>query len=313
MENNTIAAIILTYNEEKHIARCISSLKDVCDEIVVVDSFSTDSTCEIASAMECRVMQHRFENQAQQFNWAIDNIDITTKWIWRVDADEIIEPLLAERVTKLFASKNIMDNGELVTGIYVNKKIVFCGKALMHGGWYPASQIKIFRRGYGRCENKMMDEHIIVTSGRTMSVDGDQTDINLNDLTWWTEKHNRYASREAVNMMAMARGMDEDSNAKDAVQPRLFGNDSERKRWFKIQYAKMPLFVRPMINFFVRYVLKMGFRDRNLTWYVLQGFWYRYLVDAKINEIMKQCDNDEQKIRMYIKDFYVQAYGEENC
>lgn len=290
MQHSSLSFIILTYNEAKHIERCIKSVEGVADEIWVVDSFSTDDTCAIAERLGAKVVQHEFRNQAQQFNWAIDTLDIKGEWIWRVDADEYLEPPLGERVKKAIAECE-----DDVNGIYVNKKIVFLGRPLLHGGWYPAPQIKVIRRGHGRSENKAMDEHLIISDGRTIAVDGDQTDENLNDLTWWTDKHNRYADREALNMLRMEYGLDN-----EGVAPRLFGNDAERKRWLKLRYARMPLYVRPFLNFAVRYFFKLGFLDRNIRWYILQGFWYRFLVDAKIYEIKKRCGFEEERIKRYL-------------
>ena len=293
---NTITAIILTFNEEKHIERCIKSLDGVCGDILVVDSFSTDATCSMAERLGARVVQHEFQNQAQQFNWAIDNCPIPSEWIWRVDADEYVEEKLALGVKKTLESCPAD-----VNGIYVNKKIIFMGKPLKHGGWYPAQQIKVIRKGYGRSENKPMDEHLVITQGQTISIDGDQTDENLNDLSWWTAKHNNYASREALNMLAMSYGID---NAENEVEPKLFGNGAQRKRWLKIKYARMPLFIRPYCNYLVRYIFMGGFLDFNKKWYVLQCYWYRYLVDAKIYELKKRFNFDDEKIKAYILEHY---------
>ena len=302
--HNSIAAIILTKNEEKHIARCINSLKDVCDEIFVIDSFSTDRTCEIASELGAKIYQHPFENQARQFNWAIKHCSIDATWIWRVDADEYVEPELKHKILNIIPQIH-----SSVNGIYVNKKIIFMGRPLLHGGWYPAQQIKIIRRGYGASENKWMDEHLIIFSGETIAVDGDQTDENLNDLTWWTNKHNTYASREAINMLMIEYGLDEQGKE---VRPRLVGTDAERKRWLKLKYIKAPLFVRPFVNFFLRYILKGGFLDgkEGFIWHILQGFWYRMLVDAKIYELKKHLDYDPAKIKKYLADNYLTNKGE---
>lgn len=293
--DSQITAIVLTYDEEIHIERCLKSLIPFCKEIWVVDSFSNDKTVEIAERLGARTVKHEFENQAQQFNWAIDNLEISGAWIWRVDADEYISAELGEKVTKAIAECE-----DDVNGIYVNKAIVFQGRKLKHGGWYPAPQIKVIRKGFGRSENKVMDEHLIITSGRTIYVDGDQTDENLNGLTWWTQKHNGYATREAENMLRMRYGMDEDS---EGVKPRLLGNDAERKRWLKLRYARMPLFVRPFIYFFIRYFVKLGFLDgkSGFVWYVLQGFWYRFLVDAKIFELQRKLGFDDTKIKEWIR------------
>lgn len=290
----SIAAIILTKDEELHLERCIRSIREYCSEIWVVDSFSNDHTEEIAIRLGAKFVQHPFENQAQQFNWAIRHLDIRAEWLWRIDADEYISDDLGQKVHKA-----IQTVGTDVNGIYVNKAIVFQGRKLRHGGWYPAPQIKIIRKGFGESENKVMDEHLVINSGRTIYVNGDQTDENLHNLTWWTEKHNRYASREAENMLRMRYGLDSES---EGVRPRLIGNDAERKRWFKLRYARMPLFIRPFLYFFVRYIVKLGFLDgrAGLTWYILQGFWYRFLVDAKIREIIRKYDGDKELIKKSI-------------
>ena len=294
MRHSGITVVILTYNEEKHIERCIKSVESVAEEVWVVDSFSTDRTIDIAESLGARTVKHEFENQAQQFNWAIDTLDIHGEWIWRIDADEYISADLGRKV-----SAAIGTCGEDVNGIYVNKAIVFQGRKLKHGGWYPAPQIKVIRKGYGESENKVMDEHLIITSGRAIYVDGDQTDENLNDLTWWSDKHNKYASREAINMLMMQYEMDADA---EGVEARVFGNDAERKRWLKLRYARMPLYLRPFLYFLVRYIVKLGFLDgkQGFVWYVLQGFWYRFLVDAKIYEIKKRLGFDEEKIKEWL-------------
>ena len=292
--NNSIAVVILTFNEEIHIERCIRSAQQVTDKIVVVDSFSTDDTCAIAQRMGAVVFQHAFENHARQFNWALENCDIQAQWIWRLDADEYIESTLASKA--LQAIEHIEED---VNGIYVNRKIVFMGQPLLHGGWYPAPQIKIIRKGYGASEDKWMDEHLVIFSGKTISVDGDQTDDNLNDLTWWSHKHVNYASREAINTLLMEYNLQQGT---DEVTPNFWGTNAERKRWLKMKYAKTPLFVRPMINFFIRYILKAGFMDgkRGFIWHFMQGYWYRMLVDCKIFELKMKLGYDDERIKAYL-------------
>ncbi len=295
----SIAAVILTKNEERHIARCIRSLQGVCTEIWVIDSFSTDQTCRIAEELGAKVVQHPFENQARQFNWALENCPIDATWLWRVDADEYVEDTLAEQI-----AIRIESLPKSVNGILVNKKIVFMGRPLMHGGWYPAPQIKIIRKGYGACEDKWMDEHLIVFSGETVYIDGDQTDDNLNDLSWWSQKHIGYAWREAVNMLLMEYELDDKAQE---VQPKFWGTDAERKRWLKLKYIQTPLFIRPFINFFLRYILKGGFLDgkEGFIWHILQGFWYRMLVDAKIFELKKRFNYDRERIKSYLINNYL--------
>jgi len=275
----TITAIILTYNEELHIARCIKSIENAVDDIVIVDCYSSDKTVEIVSQFpKVRVFQHKWLNYATQFNWGLENCHIQSDWIWRIDADEYIDDELGRNV------RNTIDTVEEdISGIYVKRKIVFMGKALMHGTWYPRWNLKVFKRGIGECENRWMDEHIKLTSGNTVQVEGNQIDDNLNSLTWWTEKHNSYATREMVDMLCMEYGI----GTSNEVQAKLLGTSEQRLRWLKIRYLKLPFFLRPFINFIYRYIFRLGFLDgkQGFIWHFLQGFWYRFLVDAKIWEL----------------------------
>ena len=296
----SIAAVILTKNEEKHIVRCLKSLKGICDDIVVVDCFSDDRTTELAKEYGARVIQHEWINYATQFNYGVYECGIATDWIWRIDADEFLEGELGTAVKEAVSKCS-----NQVNGVYVRKRIDFMNRSLLHGGWYPSYHLKVFRRGHGDCENRWMDEHIRIFDGCTITVDdGNQVDANLNDLTWWTDKHNGYATREMVDMLMMQYGLD--AKAQEVI-PKFFGTEEQRKRWLKIKYIKSPLFVRPFINFVWRYILKGGFLDgkEGFIWHILQGFWYRMLVDAKIYEIKKRFNYNEEEIKNYLKDNYL--------
>lgn len=305
MDQAKIAAIILTYNEAMHIERCISSIKDVCAEIFVIDCMSTDGTATLAiKAGATAVLTHPWKNYATQFNWGLYNAPITADWIWRIDADEYITPALAQEIRDTLRE---VDGDNRINGVYVRKRIDFLGHPLRHGGWYPQYHLKLFRRGHGACENRWMDEHIRLTDGETVKIDkrnADQVDANLNDLTWWTQKHNGYATREMVDMLMIEYGLDD--MAKE-IKPRLFGTAPERKRWLKIRYVKFPLFLRPAINFVYRYIILGGFLDgkEGLIWHTLQGFWYRFLVDAKIYEVRKRFHYRRDEIEAWIKREYI--------
>lgn len=300
MNKNTIAAIILTKDEEKHIVRCLNSLKGICEEIFVIDSYSTDRTVEIAESMGAKVYKNPWKNYATQFNFGVYQCPITAEWIWRIDADEFLEGNIGEAMKKALAQC-----GDEVNGVYVKKRIDFMQKPLLHGGWYPSYHLKVFRRGHGDCENRWMDEHIRIFDGKTITVEeGNQVDANLNDLTWWTTKHNGYATREMADMLMMEYQMD--TKAEEVI-PKFWGTEEQRKRWLKIKYIKSPLFVRPFLNFILRYICKGGFLDgkQGFIWHILQGFWYRYLVDAKIYELKKRFDFDDNKIKQYIRHTYL--------
>lgn len=286
----TITAVVLTYNEEKHLERCIRSIQGLVDDIIVLDSFSTDKTIEIASRLGAKTYQNPFENQAVQFNWALANCEIKSDWIIRIDADEYLV-----NKKNILLKNHLSDLPSDVNGLLIARKIVFLGRPLEHGGWYPKYNLRMFKNGYGECENKSMDEHIVIREGRTAKLEIDFVDENLNDLKWWTEKHNCYSEREAIDYFL---------NKNNGVKPIFFGNEAEKKRWLKIKYNTLPLFIRPFLNFIYRYVFKRGFLDgtQGFVWHVLQGFWYRFLVDVKIYELKKKFKGNVHKIIQSIEE-----------
>lgn len=273
-------AIILTFNEQRHLARCLASLTGIVSEVVVVDCFSIDSTLEIARAHGARVIQHKWFNYAAQFNWALTQLDPDTDWVLRLDADEYLTPaLIAEIQSRLPKIASEVD------GIYCSRRMTFQGRLIRHGGVFPVRVLRLFRYGRGECENRWMDEHIKV-SGPTLDFAGELIDDNLQSLTWWTEKHNRYASREAVDLLNLEYGF----MPRDSVASLRGGKQDGVKRWIKEQvYASLPGGLRALVYFFYRYVIRLGFLDgqAGTAFHFLQGFWYRYLVDAKVAEVKR--------------------------
>ncbi|MEB0165146.1 glycosyltransferase family 2 protein, partial [Glaciimonas sp. CA11.2] len=190
-----LTIVILTLNEELHIERCIQSLQGVAIRIVVVDSYSTDRTCELAICAGAEVIHHKFLNHASQFNWALDNAEISSTWVMKLDADETLTPSLVKALRIAFATA-LPEH----TGYTINLGRIFLGKFLRYGALYPIRLLRIWRAGFGRIENRWMDEHVIV-DGAINHIDADFYDHNLNNITWWTQKHNQYATREAIEFL----------------------------------------------------------------------------------------------------------------
>jgi hypothetical protein len=128
-----------------------------------------------------------------------------------------------------------------------------------------------------------MDEHVVLSSGTTRQLYADIIDKNNKDLTFWTDKHNKYASREVLDVIAKRARSDES----DKLPASLGESQAQARRWMKDNvYARVPLFVRPLLYFLYRYFVRLGFLDgkEGLIFHFLQGFWYRFLVDAKLFE-----------------------------
>ncbi len=275
-----LVAIILTFNEERHLARCIASVRAIASAIVVADCFSTDATLEIARAHGARVIQQEWVNHATQFNWALTQLDVDTDWVLRIDADEVLTPELSAEI-----QARLPGLGAEVHGVYCGRRMTFQGRLIRHGGVFPVRVLRLFRYGRGQCENRWMDEHIKVT-GPTVEFSGELIDDNRQSLTWWTAKHNQYASREAVDLL----NLEYHFMPHDTVARLRGGGQTGVKRWLKEQvYARLPGGFRAFVYFFYRYVMRLGFLDgqAGTSFHLLQGFWYRYLVDAKVAEVKR--------------------------
>jgi glycosyltransferase involved in cell wall biosynthesis len=279
LEKPSIAVVILAFNESVHLPRALQHVRSFAREIFVIDSFSTDDTVSLAKAGGALVLQHPFQNYARQFEWALQNAPITSDWVMRLDADEIVEPDLAEEITL----KLPMVPPD-VTGISLNRKTIFQGKFIRFGGRYPLTLLRIWRRGKAHIENRWMDEHMYLTDGRTVTFQGGFADHNLYDLTYFTAKHNGYASREALDVL----------NLRHLFEPQLALTDettagqAKIKRFLKESvYNRLPFEISAALFFLYRYIFQLGFLDgrQGLIYHVLQGFWYRFLVGAKLREL----------------------------
>lgn len=276
-----VSLIVLTYNEEIDIEHTLESVKDWVGEIIIVDSFSTDRTLEICKKYTDKIYQHPFENQAKQFNWALGSLPITYDWVMRLDSDEMITPELAVELCESLPA--ILPS---VTGIYIKRRVYFMGRWIKHGDYYPMWFLRIFRKGKGRYE-EITEEHIVLCEGQAIRLENDFIDYNRKGLTFWVDKHNNWSLGEMLDTMA---AMGEAKMPAGTVVPSLFGTQEQRTRWLKTRvYARVPLFLRAFLYFFYRYFLRLGFLDgeEGLIFHFMQGFWYRFLVDAKIYEAKK--------------------------
>lgn len=276
--NANLTVIILTFNEEKHIERCLHSALQVARQVFVVDSFSTDQTSAIAQSHEAQVWQHEFKNHAAQLAWALESLPIETDWVMRVDADEVITPELAESLRRRLANAS-----PDVHGFLVRRYVRFMGGLIRHGN-FPQWNLRIWRIGKAEIEQRWMDEHMVLKAGKTEHLKGALIDDNLNSITWWTDKHNSYASREAIGLLNskyhFLTGLANSSGG--------LSRQARYKRWLKENiYAHLPLGLRALVYFLYRMIFQLGFLDgrAGFTFHFLQGFWYRFLVDVKVREV----------------------------
>lgn len=294
-----LTVIILTYNEELHIRRCLENVAPIAKRVVIVDSFSTDKTLEIAREFpNVDILQNKWENNyANQFNFGLDKGNITTKWVLRLDADEYLTKELVEELkTKLPGLP------EDVSGIVLKRRHIFLDK-WMKRGIYPVKLMRIFRNGKGRCENRLMDEHIQLSEGRAVEFEHDFCDHNLNNLSWFCHKHVNYAIREAVDLLDIEFDLTGSAATDDSKN---ISAQAIAKRRKKHAYARKPLFWRSTAYFLYRYILKGAFLEgkEGFLFSFIQGWWYRTLVDAKVLEIKRKTGGDRERIKALLAEEY---------
>ena len=271
----SISVVILTFNSELTVQSTIACALRVSDDVHVVDSFSTDSTRAIVEALNVRFVEHEFVDYGAQRNWAIDNLPLKYGWELHLDADEQLSDNLIDQLGKAAGEGNAAVDGYLIP-----RYMIFMGRVLRHGAMAPTWHLRLFRRGKGRCESRRYDQHFYV-AGPTARLAGAMYDDVRMSLTEWTARHNRWASAEAEELL--------EQQTDGRIAPKFFGSAIERKRFLKKLYLGAPLFSRAFLLFCYHYFLRLGFLDgrEGFIYAVLQTFWFRFLVDAKLYELKK--------------------------
>ncbi|MEQ1770190.1 MAG: glycosyltransferase family 2 protein [Devosia sp.] len=287
----TIAVIILTFNEELHIARAIASVKSFATTIHVVDSNSTDRTIEIARSLGAETRTHPFINQADQFQWAVETLPAGADWVLRLDADEVIEPDLAAEI-----AARLRTLPADVTGVNFDRKHIFMGRWIRHGGRYPLTLLRLYRSGKAHIEPRWMDEHIVLDEGLAITFAGGFRDENLNDRAWFIAKHRAYATREAVAVTGERHGL-----FPSRPTGRVGSEQLSRKRSLKSIYNRLPYPIASTLYFLLRYFVQLGFLDgwAGLNYHFLQGYWYRWIAGAKTAELeaaIADCPDNPSRI-----------------
>lgn len=288
-----VTTVILTYDEEVHIARAVASARAFSREVLVVDSFSRDATVAIARSMGARVVQHAWVNYARQFRFALEECGIRTEWILRLDADELVGADLAAKLDATLPTLPLD-----VTGVVFNRRHMFMGRWVRHGGRYPLRLLRVWRNGLGEIEDRWMDEHVRLRSGRKIALSGEFADACERDIAFFVAKHNGYAAREALDVLGRKYGLfgaPPLTAAGSGVQARLKRLVKERL------YNRLPFGVGPLAYFLWRYVAQLGFLDgrAGLVYHLMQGFWYRFLVDVRVLELERAiapCRTAEERL-----------------
>ena len=274
-----VSVFILTKNEERNLPDCLLSLGSSFKDVHVVDSFSSDTTENIAKNYGAKFVQHKFEGHTKQRAWALANIDFQHEWVFALDADHRVTPELLAELDRVFHSIPVG-----VDGFFVKRRQIFRGRWMRHGGYYPKYMMKIFRHSAAFLDENEFDYRFYVR-GTTRKLENDILERNEKEweINFFIEKHLKFASELASE--EISRTME---NEPYLVRPSAFGNSDERVLWLKGLWNMLPLYVRPFLLFFYRYFIRFGFLDgrEGLVFYTLQSFWFRFIVDVRIEEIL---------------------------
>jgi glycosyltransferase involved in cell wall biosynthesis len=283
MPNPALTVIILTFNSENTIEYLLGSVVKLGARVVVVDSYSTDKTPEIAQRMGADFVQHPFENYSRQRLWSEEYAAVPPgEWLLHLDSDEIPT---AELVGNLNAA--VKANDAAISGYLMKRLTFFWGRPMRHGHMNPNWHLRLYKSGQGRCEDRLYDQHY-VTEGKTAKLDGYLLDLQLVNLFTWTASHNRWSTAEAEEAAQADAGA-----ASGQLKASLTGDLREKKRWVKQNlWYKLPLLARPYFLFFYNFILRGGFLDgaEGFVYHTLQAFWFRFMVDAKILEAKRFSD-----------------------
>jgi glycosyltransferase involved in cell wall biosynthesis len=274
----SLSVFVMTRNEEQNLGRCLESVFGWCDDIHIVDSFSTDGTIHIAERFGAKVHQHVFEGHTKQRTWALRNLPFRHEWAFALDADHRVTPELQNELAAAFAQP---PTG--VHGLFVKRRQVFRGRWIRYGGYYPKYQMKLFKHAFAFLDDDEFDYRFYVR-GETARLKHDILEVNENEwkISFFIEKHNRFATELATEEIKRRNGQ-----TKYLVEVSPFGNPDQRILWLKTKWNSLPLYLRPFLLFFYRYVLRFGFLDgkEGFIFHFLQSFWFRLLVDIKREEL----------------------------
>ena len=269
-----LSAIVPTKNEERNIGACLDCL-DFASERIVFDSHSDDATLDIARARDAKIVQRKFDVFSTHKNWALDNIDFANDWILLVDADERVDATLAAEIQSI-VTRNDADGP---VGYYIARKNVFAGKWIRHAGMYPDFQLRLFRRGRARYEDRIVHEHMKV-DGATGTLTHHFIHHDYKGIERYFDRHNVYTSLEAVEIHRMMNGL-----SADTIKPNFWRKGPPRRRALKnFAYRYLPM--RSVCIFLYMYLAKAGFLDGRIGFrYCLIRAFHEYQISVKLLEL----------------------------
>lgn len=242
-----IEILIPTLNEAAIIRDTVVNALTV-GPVFILDSCSTDGTQQIAREAGATVVEHKFEGYARQKNWGLENIPFKGKWVFILDADERITPKLRDELLRVIADAKAAD------GYFVNRVVLFMGGTIRHGGLYPSWNLRFFKRGRCRYEDRSVHEHM-VCDGPTQYLRNEMLHIRGESVHEWIRKHIRYADLESDEWVKLKYGQEAGASAEQ-----LFTRTLKYRQYLRREvWPRTPF--KPLLRFVYMYVLRLGVLD----------------------------------------------------
>jgi glycosyltransferase involved in cell wall biosynthesis len=224
-----LSVVIITFNEEDRLEEALKSCKGIADEIVVVDSFSTDKTCEIAARYDAKIYKQAFVDYGSQKNVALDRAE--NEWILNLDADERVSDRLKKEILEFKQKKeNRNDSDNDVDGFLIKRKTFYLGRWIKHSGWYPDRKLRLFRKSKSRWHGRIHEA--LILEGNTIRMEGDILHFTYRDMTDHINRLNNYSSMQARDIV------------------------DKKKKWLYLRALLLP-----PITFLRFYIWKLGILD----------------------------------------------------
>jgi len=296
-----VTLLVTTRNEEANIERCLRSAHQFIDQVFVIDSESEDETVIIARKY-AKVVNLPYDHSKiipWIYQWGLENLPIRNEWVMILEADQMFTPELKTELEQIFARGAIREDG-----FYVRRQQVFRGKALRFGGYGSKYMLKLFRRAAGELDPEETDTRVYVKGlvGRLRSPIIEENKKE-DEILFYLQKHLRYA-----DVFAREELERREAGFRWKQEPRLFGTPDQRVLWLKQLFFGLPLYVRPFIYFFYRYVILLGFLDgkQGAIFHFMQAFWFRLVWDIRLEELKKKGAPESDKLQ------FVATYREDH-
>jgi glycosyltransferase involved in cell wall biosynthesis len=275
MSVTRVQIMIPTLNEADHIAETVANARELGD-VFVLDSLSTDGTQQIARDAGAVVVERRFTNYADQKNWGIDNLPFTGDWVFILDADERITPELRIEIGEKTGKQRRTD------GYYINRVVIFMGKPIRHGGLYPSWNLRLFRRGKARYEERSVHEHMVCT-GPTEFMRAEMLHIRRESVSRFLDKHIHYADLESDEWIKRRLG-----ESRMGAPTSLFNDVLAVRQWVRRHvWPRLP--GRPLWRFVYMFFFRFGFMDGLPGWQLARLMaCYEYMIGLLYKEKLQK-------------------------